>query len=67
MRLGENAPRQAFYELAPAISIPRAEQFEIWLPFCYAFRSGMNSLTDIARSAAHVDGWIVIRMANTSL
>jgi len=23
----------------------------------------MNSLTDIARSAAHVDGWIVIRMA----
>jgi hypothetical protein len=67
MRLGENAPRQAFDELALAISIPRAEQLEIGLPFCHAFRSGMSTLTDMARSAAHVDGWIVIRMASTFL
>ena len=67
MRLEENAPRQAFYELALAISIPRAEQFEIGLPFCYSFASGMSSLTDMARSAAHVDGWIVIPMASVLL
>jgi len=48
--------------LALAISIPRAEQLEIGLPFWHALTSGMNTLTDIARSAAYVDGWIVIRM-----